>query len=214
MDQQVKKEKLFISGTETIKVFDNKFLEWITTTNHLVPFFIFIPVIIYVIFETVYFIYTGVLDKPLYIIPLVAGAVLLWTFIEYTGHRFVFHSQPKSDLGKKMLYVIHGAHHDYPNDPKRLVVPPIVSVLGGVLLYWMSYALFGRVYASPFFGALVLAYMIYDWFHYVSHHVKVKNKYIRMLIKHHLEHHYKDPESGYGFTTKFWDVVMNTMFKK
>ena len=113
-----------------------------------------------------------------------------------------------------MLYVIHGAHHDYPNDPKRLVVPPVVSLLGGVLLYWMSYALFGRVYASPFFASLVLAYLIYDWFHYVSHHVKVKNKYVRMLIKHHLEHHYKDPDSGYGFTTKFWDVIMNTMFKK
>ena len=55
-----------------------------------------------------------------------------------------------------MLYVIHGAHHDYPNDPKRLVVPPLVSLIGGVLLYWMSYALFGRIYAAPFFGALVL----------------------------------------------------------
>ncbi len=214
MDQQVKKEKLFVSGTQKIKVFENKFLEWVTTTNHLVPFFIFIPVVLYFTYETIFFIYKGSLDQPWYIVPLILGAIFLWTFIEYTGHRFVFHSKPKSALGKKMLYVIHGAHHDYPNDPKRLVVPPVVSLLGGVLLYWMSYTMFGRVYASPFFASLVLAYLIYDWFHYVSHHVKVKNKYVRMLIKHHLEHHYKDPDSGYGFTTKFWDVIMNTMFKK
>ena len=214
MDQQVKKEKLFVSGTQKIKVFENKFLEWVTTTNHLVPFFIFIPVVLYFTYETIYFIYKGSFDQPWYIVPLILGAIFLWTFIEYTGHRFVFHSKPKSALGKKMLYVIHGAHHDYPNDPKRLVVPPVVSLLGGVLLYWMSYTMFGRVYASPFFASLVLAYLIYDWFHYVSHHVKVKNKYVRMLIKHHLEHHYKDPDSGYGFTTKFWDVIMNTMFKK
>ena len=214
MDQQNKKKQLFISGSDTISVFDNKFLEWITTTNHLVPFIIFIPVVIYFIGETIYFSYNGQLDQPMYIIPLLFGAFILWTLMEYTIHRFFFHSNPKSDFGKKMLYVIHGAHHDYPNDSKRLVVPPIISLTGGVLLYWLAFTLFGRVYAAPFFGALVLAYLLYDWFHYVSHHVKIKNKYVRMLIKHHLEHHYQDPKNGYGFTTKVWDQLFNTMFKK
>ena len=214
MDKENKKEQLFVSGTETIKVFDSKFLEWITTTNHLVPFFIFIPIVLWFTWETIYFSQNGNIEQPVYILPLIVGAIFLWTFIEYTGHRFVFHSTPKSALGKKLLYVIHGAHHDYPNDSKRLVVPPIVSVTGGILLFWMSYALFGRFYAAPFFGALVFAYLVYDWFHYVSHHVKIKNKLIRRLIKHHLEHHYKDPNNGYGFTTKFWDYVMNSMFKK
>ena len=36
--------------------------------------------------------------------------VLLWTFIEYTGHRYVFHSNPKSETEKKLLYLIHGTH--------------------------------------------------------------------------------------------------------
>ena len=61
----------------------------------------------------IYFIYKGSFDQPWYIVPLILGAIFLWTFIEYTGHRFVFHSKPKSAFGKKMLYVIHGAHHDY-----------------------------------------------------------------------------------------------------
>ncbi len=213
MNHQDKKEKLFVSGTETIHIFENKFLEWISTTNHLAPFYIFIPVVLYFAWETIFFLINGYYDQPWYIIPLFVGAVFLWTFIEYAGHRFVFHSKPKSNLGKKLLYVIHGAHHDYPNDPKRVVVPPIVSLTGGVLLYCISYVLFGRIYASPFFGALVLAYLIYDLFHYASHHVRVSNKYILMLIKHHLDHHYKDPNNGYGFTTKFWDIVLRTMFK-
>ena len=206
-------KSLFISGKESIKIYDNKFLEGITTTHHVVPFVIFVPVILFFLYQTIVFSYANNYN-PWLNFPLIIGGVLLWTFIEYTGHRYVFHSNPKSKTGKKLLYLIHGAHHDYPNDPKRLVVPPLVSLIGGVLLYWMSYALFGRVYAAPFFGALVFAYLIYDWFHYVSHHGRIKNKYVRMLIKHHLEHHYKDPNSGYGFTTKFWDVIFNTMFKK
>ena len=208
------KNKLFVSGKETVTIFENSFLEWITTTHHIVPFLIFIPVIIYFIWETVVFSLSGNIENTLYLLPLFIGAVFLWTIIEYSGHRFVFHSKPKSDFGKKLLYVIHGAHHDYPNDTRRLVVPPLVSVTGGVLLYWLSYTLFGRYYSAPFFASLVSAYLFYDWFHYASHHVRIKNKYIRMLIKHHLEHHYKDPDNGYGFTTRMWDILLNTMFKK
>ena len=30
---------------------------------------------------------------------------------------------------------MHGAHHDYPNDLKRVVVPPIVSLGGAAFFY-------------------------------------------------------------------------------
>ena len=87
-----------------------------------------------------------------YNLPLILGGIVFWTFIEYTGHRYVFHSHPKTAFGKKLLYLIHGAHHDYPNDPRRLVVPPLVSIPGGILLYWISFELLGRYMASPFFS--------------------------------------------------------------
>ena len=64
------------------------------------------------------------------------------------------------------------------------------------------------------FLSLVFSYLVYDWFHYASHHMTLKNKYFRMLVKHHLLHHYRDPENGFGFTTTAWDKILNTMFKK
>ena len=215
MKDQISKDNkpLFISGKESIKIYENQFLESITTTHHIVPFVIFIPVILYFLYETIFFSYTGQYQLW-YNLPLIFGGFILWTFIEYTGHRYVFHSNPKSELGKRLLYLIHGAHHDYPNDPRRLVVPPLVSIPGGILLYWISFELLGRYMASPFFFSLVLAYLIYDWFHYASHHMTFKNKYFRMLVKHHLMHHYRDPENGFGFTTTVWDKILNTMFKK
>ncbi len=214
MSESKSKHKLFISGTESITIFSNKLLESITTTHHIVPFLIFIPVVLYFIYQTVVCCINGQIDNYWYLTILIIGGVLFWTIIEYTGHRYFFHSNPKSDFGKKMLYLIHGAHHDYPNDPKRLVVPPIVSVTGGILLYLLSLNLFGSFYSSPFFAMLVLSYLVYDWFHYASHHMTIKNKYIRMLIKHHLLHHYRDPQNGFGFTTTLWDRIMNSMFKK
>ena len=214
MTEPTSKNKLFISGTESITIFRSKILESLTTTHHLVPFLIFIPVVLFFIYEKVVFCINDQIDNYWYLIIVIISGILFWTFIEYTGHRFVFHSHPKSDFGKKMLYLIHGAHHDYPNDPKRLVVPPIVSVTVGILLELLSYYLFGAFYSAPFFAILVFSYLVYDWFHYASHHMTIKNKYIRMLIKHHLLHHYRDPDNGFGFTTTLWDRLMNSMFKK
>ena len=204
---------LFISGKESIKIYDNKFLESITTTHHVVPFIIFVPVTLFFLYQTI-LLSIAHNYNPWLNFPLIIGGVLLWTFIEYTGHRYVFHSNPKSKTGKKLLYLIHGAHHDYPNDPRRLVVPPIVSIPGGLLLYWGIYSLFGPYMSAPFFMSLVFSYLVYDWFHYASHHMTLKNKYFRMLVKHHLLHHYRDPENGFGFTTTAWDKILNTMFKK
>ena len=57
------KNKLFVSGKDSIKIFDNSFLEWITTTHHIVPFLIFIPVIAYFIWETVVFLLSGLIEN-------------------------------------------------------------------------------------------------------------------------------------------------------
>ena len=102
---------------------------------------------------------------------------------------------------------MHGAHHDYPNDLKRVVVPPIVSLGGAAFFYMLAYFIFGRYYASPFIVSLFSFYIIYDWFHYASHHVNLKNKYYNHIKKSHLFHHYKDPTKGYGFITTFWDII-------
>ena len=101
MKNQISKDNkpLFISGKESIKIYENQFLESITTTHHIVPFVIFIPVILYFLYETISFSYTG--QYPVwYNLPLILGGIVFWTFIEYTGHRYVFHSHQKQHLVK------------------------------------------------------------------------------------------------------------------
>ena len=59
---------------------------------------------------------------------LFVGGYLMWTLFEYWLHRIVFHFEPEEGIGARLHWIIHGVHHDHPNDPMRLVMPPAVSV--------------------------------------------------------------------------------------
>ncbi len=47
----------------------------------------------------------------------------IWTFSEYWLHRLVFHWDPDNAIGHRLHFIIHGVHHDHPNDKMRLVMP-------------------------------------------------------------------------------------------
>ena len=70
---------------------------------------------------------TGVLP-PAPPILLFAVGIGIWTLTEYWLHRLVFHWEPKFRGGDRLHFIIHGVHHDHPNDAMRLVMPPAVSV--------------------------------------------------------------------------------------
>ena len=54
---------------------------------------------------------------------------MLWTVLEYwLALRLVSHLDPEEGWGARLHYIIHGVHHDHPNDPLRLVMPPPWSV--------------------------------------------------------------------------------------
>ena len=67
-------------------------------------------------------------DAILAVAGLFLVGVLVWTLLEYIIHRYVFHYEPKSRLGKQFHFIVHGVHHDYPNDARRLVMPPSISL--------------------------------------------------------------------------------------
>jgi len=207
-----KPDFLFVSSTDTIKVFNNKLLEKITTTDHRLPFVIFTPIILYFLYESILFVMDGSISQPYWIILLFLCAVLIWTMVEYICHRYIFHYNAKTKVVKKLLYIIHWAHHDYPNDAKRVVLLPIISIPGATLFYLLAYLILGRFYAAPFTFSLFSCYLLYDWFHYASHHLNIDNDYYNLIKKYHLHHHYKNPNKGFGFITTLWDHIMRTNF--
>ena len=62
-------------------------------------------------------------------------------------HRIVFHFEPEDGIGARLHWIIHGVHHDHPNDPMRLVMPPSVSVPLALVFYVLFLLVLGGTVA-------------------------------------------------------------------
>lgn len=200
--------KLFVSNKdESFRMFDSDFLEIFTKINWYVPLIIYIPVVLY-------FLYAGIFVYNISIIMIITlfiSGLIVWTLTEYVLHRFVFHFHPRGEFAMKLHFMFHGVHHDYPQDSKRLVMPPIVSGTLAVVFYLLFDALMGY-YTSPFFSGFVAGYLFYDIIHYSIHHFNIKNKFILSIKAHHMKHHYLEPNYGFGVSQNLWDYVFGTQF--
>lgn len=195
----------FVSNkNETIRLFKNPFLEYFSHIHPATPLFVFIPVII----ATAYF---GSQEISIMssIIFFVVG-ILLWTLMEYVIHRWAFHYHPKSEPGKRIHFLVHGIHHDYPRDATRLVMPLLVSLPLATVFFFLFQAAFGEYYLIIFSG-FVLGYVAYDSIHYATHHFKMTGKIGKFLKVYHLKHHYGDDHTAYGVSNPLWDYVLGTV---
>jgi sterol desaturase/sphingolipid hydroxylase (fatty acid hydroxylase superfamily) len=153
------------------------------------------------------------LDLGFIAIAFVCGLVA-WTFAEYVMHRFVFHYHPSSEFGKRIHFIFHGIHHDYPNDSLRLVLPPSVSIPLALLFYLLFTLILPSNWLFPFFAGFILGYLCYDMMHYAIHHANIKGKWWNDIRSHHLKHHYQDDESGFGVSSPLWDLIFGSNFKQ
>jgi sterol desaturase/sphingolipid hydroxylase (fatty acid hydroxylase superfamily) len=140
--------------------------------------------------------------------------IATWSAVEYFLHRFIFHFVPKSKWGLRMHFVFHGVHHDYPNDTKRLVMPPAVSIPLAFIFYFLFSTFLSKALLWSFFPGFVSGYLFYDISHYALHHFNFKSEFWKKLKKHHMLHHYSDSSKGYGVSSKVWDLIMQSDFEK
>jgi sterol desaturase/sphingolipid hydroxylase (fatty acid hydroxylase superfamily) len=55
--------------------------------------------------------------------------MISYTLIEYLMHRYIYHIRPYTEAFEKFSYKVHGVHHEYPKDKKRLVMPPVPALV-------------------------------------------------------------------------------------
>jgi len=70
--------------------------------------------------------------------------------------------------------------------------------------------MFGGSWAKLEMAGFMVMYMSYDCFHYFIHHMTSQIEYLNEMKKYHIKHHYVNGDSGYGITTKLWDIVYGT----
>jgi sterol desaturase/sphingolipid hydroxylase (fatty acid hydroxylase superfamily) len=141
---------------------------------------------------------------------LAVGGYAMWTLFEYWLHRVVFHFEPERGLGARMHWIIHGIHHEHPNDPLRLVMPPSVSLPLGAVVFGAIYAVFGGRYAPGLGAGFFAGYLAYDMIHYYVHHFRPRGRVGRMLRERHMRHHFQDETKGFGISAPYWDEVFRT----
>ena len=201
------------TSEEPIRLFKSDFLEFFTHITPLAIIIIWAPV-------AIFFLVSAIINRPLAVSPLYIPLVFLiglffWTLAEYLLHRFVFHFHAKSGRGQRITFLFHGIHHAQPQCKTRLVMPPIVSIPGGLLFYGLFYLILGVVLKVPYWvapmmvGSLV-GYLVYDLTHYATHHFAMRSGYARFIKRYHMQHHYKTPNQRFGVSSPLWDYVFLT----
>lgn len=191
----------------TPRVFDNPIAEMLSHVHPVTPIVVFIPVVAFLIYRA-----AGFGQGAGAIVGLFAAGLLFWTLFEYVVHRYVFHFNFKTAFGARVHFLVHGIHHDYPRDPKRLVIPPAISIPLAIGVYLVFALVLGEVTAQATYAGFLFGYVCYDTIHYATHHFSMKNSRLGQMVKrHHLRHHYQDEHAGYGVSSPLWDYVFGTL---
>jgi sterol desaturase/sphingolipid hydroxylase (fatty acid hydroxylase superfamily) len=195
--------------SDTHRIFQNNFLEFFTRVHWSVPLIIFVPVIVYCFARSLQHPPATVLNY----LKTLASGFIVWTFFEYLFHRFLFHFQPKSPSLKKIFYLLHEVHHEYPNDRLRLVLPPVESILFALLAYVIISSLLPLQMFYPFVMGFAAGYLTYDMLHYSVHHRPMKGEFAQFFKQHHLRHHFQEGDRGFGVSSPLWDYVFGTSYR-
>jgi dihydroceramide fatty acyl 2-hydroxylase len=185
-------------------MFGSRLMDRATRVHPAVPVLIFLPVIALLFAHGV-----GRLGWAA-AIPFAAGGYLLWTLTEYWMHRTVFHFEPGWGPLSRLHWMIHGVHHDHPNDPMRLVMPPSASIPLASLFYALFWLVLGADRALAVGSGFLAGYLAYDMVHYHVHHHRPRTAVGRRLRELHMRHHFQDHESGFGVSAPYWDHVFGT----
>jgi len=186
------------------RLFESPLLDRLSRVNHLVPLLLYLPVVVLLVYFGLY--RSG---WPATAAGLVAGYIV-WTLLEYFGHRFVFHADFPGKLGARIHYLIHGVHHDHPGDPLRLVMPPLLSIpimgIGFVVLRLAC----GPDMVLPVWAGFIAGYVGYDMVHYHVHHTLPRTRIGQTMKRRHMLHHFRDDAVSFGVSAPWWDLVFGT----
>jgi sterol desaturase/sphingolipid hydroxylase (fatty acid hydroxylase superfamily) len=204
------KKKYVSNSQDSVRMFKSELFELLSKVHFTVPLFIFIPVIA---FSTWKAFAREEVSAGGYLLYFFIG-LFIWTITEYLLHRFIFHFELPGKIGRRIHFIFHGVHHDYPSDRLRLVMPPAVSIPLAALFFWLFSLVLSNGQLYSFFPGFITGYLFYDISHYAIHHFNFKGSVWKKIKQHHMLHHYSDPHKGYGVSSSIWDKIFHTDFPK
>ncbi|XP_020707180.2 fatty acid 2-hydroxylase [Athalia rosae] len=198
-----------------IRLFASDLMEGLTVTPwYMIPI-VWIPISLFFIYRGCMFDLTGnVVDSTQTIIFALCWGILLWTLLEYTLHRKLFHMKP-SPHSKTLItlhFLMHGLHHKAPFDSQRLVFPPVPAVFLAIVIYTIYKIIFPIILINFIIAGIMIGYLCYDMTHYYLHYGSPKaHTYMYTMKRYHNYHHFSHHDEGFGISNRLWDYVFGTM---
>lgn len=137
------------------------------------------------------------------------AGLFFWSLTEYALHRFLFHWQPRWAPLARLIFMIHENHHVAPNDPLRNLMPPVVSITVGALVWALCVAILGPA-GTWLFAGWITGYVTYDVVHYGCHQWPITDRFSGRFKAHHMRHHYAKAGGNYATTGVIWDRLFGT----
>jgi sterol desaturase/sphingolipid hydroxylase (fatty acid hydroxylase superfamily) len=186
------------------RLFRNPILDKLSRVHHWIPAILYLPIAAVLVWLSL-----EQLTVPVVIFGLLGGYVA-WTLFEYFMHKEVFHLVPPGALGTRLHFLIHGVHHDHPSDPRRLVMPPLVSAPILVVVFLVLRLVCGADLALPVTAGFLCGYVAYDMLHFHLHHRRPRGRWDAALRRRHMLHHFQDATRGFGISCPWWDDLLGT----
>lgn len=188
------------------RLFESDLMEMFTNTKWYVIPLVWLPVVCYAEWKALQ---GGILPSeiPLYML----GGIAIWTLLEYTLHRFLFHARTSTYWMNTLHYLLHGCHHKHPQDPNRLVFPPLLNIIFSVAIVTPFTYFLSESVVYTMYGGGLLGYVCYDVTHFWLHFgFPTKFETFYKMRRYHLAHHFKNPSQGFGITNTLWDRILGT----
>ena len=176
------------NSRESTRMFERGWMEALSKVHFSVPLFVYVPMVLVLIFWSL----TRDGLTLVQAFTWFAAGLVVWTPTEYVLHRWIFHYLPSSGWGLRLHFIMHGVHHDYPNDARRLVMPPSASLPIAALFYGLFWLLLPSASLNACFAGFLTGYLIYDMTHYALHHAIFRSAWLKALKRHHMQHHFVD----------------------
>lgn len=199
-----------------LRLFGSDYLEVLSKTPwYMIPV-VWIPVIIAFAVFGIREIYNHYQRENVFIITTVfvfCFGVALWSILEYSLHRWVFHLKPP-DWSPKLItmhFLLHGLHHKVPFDSGRLLFPPVPAAMLGVILYTLISSILPQWMLHCTCAGVATGYLCYDLTHFYLHYGSPSgDSYLYTMKRYHNQHHFAQQEIGFGISTSFWDRIFKT----
>jgi dihydroceramide fatty acyl 2-hydroxylase len=192
------------------RMFESNFFEFFSKVHPAAPFVFWIPL---ALAGLGYSLFSGLttIGQTVLLLPL---GYFTWQLMEYFIHKKLFHWLGNGPVTRRMHDILHGFHHEYPDDDSRLVMPLAVSIGATLVLGGGLYLLNRHELTIPYWTGVLAGYLWYDFLHWSTHFRKPLTSWGKKLRAHHMSHHFADSETNFGISHMWIDRALGSLKKK